>query len=271
MNNHAIDDEEDGEKPINYDKRISKAVKQKNEAKEEARLAREEAKQLKAELDAVKQKVSNINDDMKYVNHDYSKTLIRPSQDDAEDAVRTLIAWAGDDVKREGLLDTPKRVVNAYREFFAGYDEDPKEILARTFEEVEGYDEMVLLKNMRLESHCEHHIVPIIGLAHIAYIPDKRVVGISKLARLLDIYAKRLQTQETMTAQIADTLNEVLQPKGVAVVIDAAHQCMTTRGVHKTQTTTVTSRLLGLFKSDPRTRGEFMTLISSSAIGNINI
>jgi GTP cyclohydrolase IA len=197
--------------------------------------------------------------------------IIRPSRKEAEDAVRTLIGWAGDDYNREGLIDTPKRVVSAYEEFFVGYNENPHEILARTFEEVEGYDEMVLMKNMRLESHCEHHIVPIIGIAHIAYIPDKRVVGISKIARLLDIYAKRLQTQETMTSQIADTLNEVLQPKGVAVVIDAAHQCMTTRGVHKTTTTTVTSRLLGLFKSDPRTRSEFMTLISSPAVGNVNI
>jgi GTP cyclohydrolase I len=195
----------------------------------------------------------------------------RPTQAQAEEAVRTLIAWAGDDVTREGLLETPRRVVNAYREFFAGYEEDPREVLAKTFEEVEDYDEMVLLKNMRLESHCEHHMVPIIGVAHIAYIPDKRVVGISKLARLLDIYGKRLQTQETMTAQIADTLQEVLQPKGVAVVIDAAHQCMTTRGVHKISTTTITSRLHGLFKSDPRTRAEFMTMISSSAIGNMHI
>jgi GTP cyclohydrolase I len=185
------------------------------------------------------------------------------------EAVRTLIAWAGDDVAREGLLDTPKRVVEAYEEFFAGYDMSPEDILARTFEEVEDYDEMVLLKNMRLESHCEHHMVPIIGKAHVAYIPDKRVVGISKIARLVDVYAKRLQTQETMTAQIADTIQRVLQPKGVAVVIDAAHQCMTTRGVHKSETTTVTSRLHGLFKSDPRTRQEFMTMISSPAIGQI--
>jgi GTP cyclohydrolase IA len=200
-----------------------------------------------------------------------SQEIIRPTQQEAEDAVRTLIAWAGDDILREGLIETPKRVVQAYREFFAGYDEDPKAILSKTFEEVEGYDEMVLLKNMRVESHCEHHMVPIIGVAHIAYIPDKRVVGISKLARLLDIYAKRLQTQETMTAQIADTLNEVLQPKGVAVVVDAAHQCMTTRGVHKTATTTITSRLLGVFKTDARTRQEFMTLVSSPAIGSVNV
>lgn len=193
----------------------------------------------------------------------------RPSKEQAMEAVRTLIAWAGDDVNREGLLDTPKRVVEAYEEFFAGYDMNPDEILARTFEEVEDYDEMVLLKNMRLESHCEHHMVAIIGKAHIAYIPDKRVVGISKIARLVDVYAKRLQTQETMTAQIADTIQRVLQPKGVAVIIDAAHQCMTTRGVHKSETTTVTSRLHGLFKSDPRTRQEFMTMIASPAIGQV--
>ena len=192
----------------------------------------------------------------------------RPSVQEAEDAVRTLIAWAGDDVEREGLLETPKRVVNAYREFFAGYEDSPEKILSKTFEEVEDYDEMVLLKNMRLESHCEHHMVPIIGKVHIAYIPNKRVVGISKLARLVDCYAKRLQTQETMTAQIADTIQRVLEPVGVAVIVDAYHQCMTTRGVHKTETSTITSRLLGTFKSDPRTRSEFMNLVSSSTIGN---
>lgn len=194
--------------------------------------------------------------------------LQRPSREEAEAAVRTLIAWAGDDYRREGLLDTPKRVVNAYKEFFSGYEEDPAAILSKTFEEVENYDEMVLLKHMRFESHCEHHIAPIIGMGHIAYIPDQRVVGISKLARLLDAYSKRLQTQETMTAQIADTLNEVLQPKGVAVILDAAHQCMTTRGVHKTESSTITSRLHGQFKSDPRTRQELMMLIGSSSIGS---
>lgn len=189
-------------------------------------------------------------------------SIKRPSRQEAEEAVRTLIAWAGDDCTREGLLDTPKRVAKAYEEFFAGYNADPEELLSRTFEEVEGYDEMVLLKHMRLESHCEHHMVPIIGKAHIAYIPNKRVVGISKLARVVDVFGKRLQTQETMTSQIANTIQNVLQPKGVAVVIDASHQCMTTRGVHKTETSTVTSRMLGLFRSDPRTRAEFMTLIS---------
>lgn len=190
-----------------------------------------------------------------------------PSREEAMDAVRTLLRWAGDNPEREGLLDTPGRVVDAYQEWFGGYTEDADAALAKTFEEVEGYDEMVLLKNMRLESHCEHHMAPIIGKAHIAYLPNKKVVGISKLARLVDIYAKRLQTQETMTAQIADTLQRVLEPKGVAVVIDAKHQCMTTRGVHKTETTTVTSRMHGLFKSDPRTRAEFMSLIASSDIG----
>jgi GTP cyclohydrolase I len=196
-----------------------------------------------------------------------AKPYIRPSREQAEEAVRTLIAWAGDSPDREGLIDTPDRVVRAYEEFFAGYRDNPEEILSRTFEEVEGYDEMVLLKNMRLESHCEHHIVPIIGKAHVAYIPNRRVVGISKIARLVDAFAKRLQTQETMTAQIADTIQRVLEPKGVAVVIDAAHQCMTTRGIHKTETTTVTSRMIGLFRENPQTRAEFMTLISSSNVG----
>ena len=185
-----------------------------------------------------------------------------PSREEAMHAVKTLIAWAGDNPNREGLVDTPKRVVEAYQEFFEGYHMNPDEILSRTFEEVEGYDEIVLVKNIRLESHCEHHIVPILGKAHVAYLPDKRVVGISKLARLVDVYGKRLQTQETMTAQIADTIQRVLKPKGVAVIVDAAHQCMTTRGVRKTESSTVTSRMLGLFRDDPRTRAEFMGLIS---------
>lgn len=195
------------------------------------------------------------------------KPAPKPSKDEAMQAVRTLLRWAGDDPQREGLIDTPKRVVEAYEEWFGGYSEDADKILSKTFEEVEDYDEMVLLKNMRLESHCEHHMAPIIGKAHIAYLPNKKVVGISKLARLVDLYAKRLQTQETMTAQIADTLQRVLEPKGVAVVIDAKHQCMTTRGVHKTETTTVTSRMHGAFKTDPRTRSEFMALIGSRDIG----
>jgi GTP cyclohydrolase I len=185
----------------------------------------------------------------------------RPSQDEAEEAVRTLIRWAGDDPRREGLEDTPERVVRAYREFFRGYDQEPHVILKRTFEETDGYDEMIVLKDMRFESHCEHHLAPIIGRAHIAYLPHRRVVGISKLARLLDCFARRMQIQETMTAQIANTLQEVLQPRGVAVVVDASHQCMTTRGVHKPGTSMVTSRMLGAFRTDPSTRREFLAII----------
>ena len=185
----------------------------------------------------------------------------RPSVADAEEAVRTLIRWAGDDPAREGLLGTPDRVVRAWREFFRGYDQEPQAILKRTFEETDGYDEMIVLKDMRFESHCEHHLSPIIGRAHIAYLPHHRVVGISKLARLLDCYAKRLQIQEKMTAQISNTLQEVLQPRGVAVVVDASHQCMTTRGVHKPGTSMVTSRMLGAFRTDPSTRREFLAII----------
>jgi GTP cyclohydrolase I len=188
----------------------------------------------------------------------------RPSRKAAEAAVRTLIQWAGDDPGREGLIDTPSRVARAYREFFEGYDTDPVAFLRRTFSEVEGYDEMVVLKDIRFESHCEHHLAPIIGKAHIAYLPDRRVVGISKLARLVDVYAKRLQIQEKMTAQIANTLVEVLRPKGVAVVIEAAHQCMTTRGVHKPGVTMTTSRMLGSFRDDPSTRREFLAIVGQS-------
>jgi GTP cyclohydrolase I len=185
----------------------------------------------------------------------------RPTQSDAEEAVRTLIRWAGDDPAREGLLETPARVARAYKEFFRGYGVDPEQVLKRTFEETDGYDEMIVLKDMRFESHCEHHMAPIIGRAHVAYLPSKRVVGISKLARLLDVYAKRLQIQEKLTAQIANTLNDVLQPRGVAVVIDASHQCMTTRGVHKPGTSMVTSRMLGAFRTDASTRREFLAFI----------
>lgn len=185
----------------------------------------------------------------------------RPSRDEAEAAVRTLLRWAGDDPAREGLLGTPGRVARAYEEFFAGYAQDPVEILQRTFAETEGYDEMVLLRDIRFESHCEHHLAPIIGVAHVAYMPKRRVVGISKLARIVEVYAKRLQIQEKMTAQIANTIDEVLQPHGVAVVIDAAHQCMTTRGVHKPGVSMVTSRMLGVFRSDPKTRREFLGMI----------
>ena len=184
-----------------------------------------------------------------------------PSREEAMQAVKTLIAWAGDNPNREGLIETPKRVVDAYKEFFDGYKMNPDEILSKTFEEVEGYDEMVIIKNIRLESHCEHHIVPILGIAHVAYMPNKKVVGISKLARLVNVYAKRLQIQETLTAQIAETIQRVLDPLGVAVLIDASHQCMTTRGVHKPESSTVTKRMLGVFKTDENVRSEFMELI----------
>ena len=190
-------------------------------------------------------------------------TVTKPSREEAEEAVRTLICWTGDDPDREGLIETPKRVVKAYEEFFEGYDMDPEEVLQKTFEEVQGYDDAVIVRNIRVESHCEHHIVPIIGVAHVGYIPNNRVVGISKLARVIEIFGKRLQTQETMTAQIADTIQKVLEPKGVAVVIDASHQCMTTRGIHKTESSTITSRMLGVFRDNPETRSEFMNLINS--------
>lgn len=196
-----------------------------------------------------------------------NQNTVRPSADEAKAAVRTLIQWAGDDPTREGLIDTPQRVIDAYREFYAGYEENPDDILAKTFEEVADYDEIVLLKNMNFESHCEHHMVPIIGRAHIAYLPNKKVVGISKIARLLDVFAKRLQTQETMTAQIADAIDKALNPKAVCVIIDAKHECMTTRGVHKSDTTTVTSQMRGTFKTDPAARAEVMRLIASSEIG----
>ena len=186
----------------------------------------------------------------------------KPTRKEAEDAVRTLISWAGDDPTREGLIETPKRVVKSYEEFYNGYDQDPAQILSKVFEEIEGYDEIVLVKDILLESHCEHHMVPILGKAHVAYLPDKRVVGLSKLARVVDLYAKRLQTQETMTAQIADTINDVLKPKGVAVVIDAEHQCMSSRGVSKKGTSTVTSRMLGVFRDNQKSRMEFMNLIA---------
>ncbi len=174
-----------------------------------------------------------------------------------------MLRWAGDDPEREGLLGTPDRVVRAYREYFSGYDEDPVALLQRMFEETDGYDEIVLLKDIRFESHCEHHIAPIIGKVHVAYLPNNRVVGISKLARLVDVFAKRLQIQEKMTSQIANTLDDVLQPKGVAVVIEAAHQCMTARGVHKPGTMMVTSRMLGVFRSDPTTRREVLAMVGT--------
>jgi GTP cyclohydrolase I len=181
-------------------------------------------------------------------------TSAKPSRAEAEAAVRTLIRWAGDDPEREGLVSTPERVVRAYEEFFSGYRTDPVELLKQTFEEVDGYDEMVVLRDIRFESFCEHHIAPIIGRAHVAYLPRGRVIGISKLARLVETYAKRLQIQEKMTAQIANTIEEVLEPEGVAVTIEASHQCMTTRGVHKPGAKLVTSRMLGAFLSNPSTR-----------------
>jgi GTP cyclohydrolase IA len=193
----------------------------------------------------------------------------RPSAEEAKSAVRTLLRWAGDDPDREGLQETPERVVRAYREWFSGYWIDPTDFLSKTFAEVEGYDEMVVLRNVRFESHCEHHLAPIIGEAHIAYLPDRRVVGISKLARLVDVFAKRLQIQEKMTAQIANALNEVLQPKGVAVVIEATHECMTTRGVHKSGVVMVTSQMVGAFRNDPSTRREFLAMIGNPATRQI--
>jgi GTP cyclohydrolase I len=191
----------------------------------------------------------------------------RPTRAEAEAAVRTLLRWSGDDPDREGLIDTPARVARAHEEFFAGYATDPVELLARSFEETDGYDEMVVLRDIRLESHCEHHMVPIIGRAHIAYLPAGRVVGISKLARVLEVYAKRLQIQEKLTAQVANCINDVLKPKGVAVVIEAAHQCMTTRGIHKPGVTMVTSRMLGAFREDPSTRREFLAMIAGQRSG----
>ena len=188
----------------------------------------------------------------------------RPTREEAEAAIRTLLRWAGDDPTREGLVDTPARVARAYEEFFAGYAIDPVALLERTFEETDGYDEIVLLRDIRLESHCEHHMVPIIGRAHVAYLPHRRVVGISKLARVVEAYARRLQIQEKLTAQIANTIQQVLEPRGVAVVIEAAHQCMTTRGVHKPGVAMVTSRMLGAFRHDPTTRREVLAMIGNS-------
>jgi GTP cyclohydrolase I len=183
------------------------------------------------------------------------------SRDQAEDAVRTLLRWAGEDPAREGLLDTPKRVVRAYRDWFSGYTLDPDDYLQRTFEEVAGYDELIVLRDIHFESHCEHHMAPIIGNVHIGYLPDGKVVGISKLARVVDAYARRFQVQEKMTAQIADCIQRVLQPRGVGVVVDGSHECMTTRGVHKRGVSMVTSKMLGNFRDDARTRSEFLQFI----------
>ena len=188
------------------------------------------------------------------------------TQDQAEDAVRTLLRWAGEDPTREGLLDTPRRVVEGYLDWFSGYQTDPAEYLARTFEEVAGYDEMVVLRDIEFESHCEHHMAPIIGRAHVGYLPTNKVVGISKLARVVEGYARRFQVQEKLTAQIAQCINKVLKPRGVAVVIDAKHECMTTRGVHKRGVSMVTSQMLGLFRTDPRTRTEFLRFINITGV-----
>ncbi|MBB1089638.1 GTP cyclohydrolase I FolE [Lysobacter sp. SG-8] len=188
-----------------------------------------------------------------------------PTREEAEAAVRTLLRWAGDDPAREGLLDTPKRVAKAYRDWFSGYSVDPADYLKRTFEEVEGYDEMIVLRDIEFESHCEHHMAPIIGKAHVGYLPDGKVVGISKLARVVETFARRLQVQEKMTAQIAQVIQDVLQPRGVGVVVVGAHECMTTRGVHKRGVSMVTSTMLGSFREDARTRAEFLRFIETSA------
>ena len=192
------------------------------------------------------------------------KKLKRPDQKQAEKAIRTLLLWAGEDPDREGLVDTPMRVATAYRDWFGGYNQDPVRYLKRTFEEVEGYDEMIVLRDIDFESHCEHHMAPIIGKAHIGYLPDNKVVGISKLARVVEAFARRFQVQEKMTAQIANCIQDVLNPKGVGVVIEAVHQCMTTRGIHKSGVSMVTSQMLGLFRKDARTRAEFLRMIGNN-------
>ncbi len=186
----------------------------------------------------------------------------KPTREEAEEAVRVLLRWSGEDPDREGLLDTPKRVAKAYQEWFAGYNEDPEDYLNRTFSETDGYDEMIPLRDIRFESHCDPHLAPIIGRAHVAYLPSRRVVGISKLARLVETYSKRMQIQEKMTAQIANAIDNILQPRGVAVVVEATHQCMTTRGIHKPGASMITSRMLGAFRDDPTTRREFLSMIS---------
>ena len=196
----------------------------------------------------------------KLTNLKNNKSL-KPSEDEAKDAVRTLIKWAGDDPKREGLIETPRRVVKSYKDFFSGYNLDPREILSKKFREVEGYDEIIILKDIRLESHCEHHMVPFVGIAHVGYLPKKKIVGLSKLARLVEIFAKRLQIQEKLTAQIANSIDEVLQPRGVGVIIEASHLCVATRGIHKPDAKMVTSRMLGSFRDDPATRKEFLELV----------
>jgi GTP cyclohydrolase I len=192
--------------------------------------------------------------------------LSRPSRDEAEAAIRTLLRWIGDDPDREGLTATPARVARAYEDWFSGYKDDPVEFLRRTFKEVDGYDEMIVLRDIQFESHCEHHMAPIIGKAHVGYLPDRKVVGISKLARVVETFARRLQVQESMTAQIAHCIQDVLMPKGVGVVIEGEHQCMTTRGVRKHGVTMITSQLLGIFRSDVRTRAEFLSIIGPPVV-----
>ncbi len=193
-----------------------------------------------------------------------AKNVERPSRKEAEDAVHTLLRWAGEDPSREGLTDTPKRVAQAYEDWFSGYREDPMKYLERTFEEVDGYDEMIVLRDITFESHCEHHMAPIIGKAHVGYLPNDKVVGISKLARVVEAFARRFQVQEKLTAQIANCIQDVLKPKGVGVVIDAIHQCMTTRGIHKSDVSMVTSQMLGTFRKDARTRDEFLRMIGKN-------
>ena len=194
--------------------------------------------------------------------------MTKPTREEAEKAVHTLLRWAGDDPAREGLVDTPARVTRAFEDWFSGYDQDPEEYLTRTFEEIDGYDDMVILKDIRFESHCEHHLAPIIGRAHVGYLPTRRVVGISKLARVVETFARRLQVQEKMNAQIANCIQKVLEPKGVAVVIEASHQCMTTRGVHKSGVTMVTSSMFGAFRDNSDTRREFLNIIGNPASRN---
>ena len=190
--------------------------------------------------------------------------MSRPTRKEAEDAVKILLNWVGEDPAREGLRATPARVAKAYQEWFSGYKDDPIDFLRRTFREVDGYDELVILRDIDFESHCEHHLAPIIGKVQVGYLPDRKVVGISKLARVVETFAKRMQVQESMTAQIAHCINDVLKPKGVGVVVEGVHQCMTTRGIHKPGVSMVTSQLLGAFRSDPRTRSEFLNIIGRS-------
>ncbi|NHN88139.1 GTP cyclohydrolase I FolE [Acetobacter conturbans] len=199
-----------------------------------------------------------------------SPSPLRPSREEAEDAIRVLLRWAGEDPSREGLLDTPARVARSYEEFFEGYEISPEDLLKRTFSEVEDYDEIVLLRDIRFESHCEHHMVPIIGRAHVAYLPRKRVVGISKLARVVDAYARRFQIQERLTSQIANTIDSVLEPYGTAVILEAGHQCMTTRGVHRPGVSMVTSRMLGVFRDNSDTRRELMAMLNRPNIGELS-